>query len=88
MRIGGSDEENEIWTWVISAFLAALVGFLIFAVVMSIKENAEHEKFLKQHGCQLLMSAETGRTHLVGKITHHEKVYVYECADGTRTEVE
>jgi len=55
---------------------------------MSIKENAEHEKFLKQHGCQLLMSAETGRTHLVGKITHHEKVYVYECADGTRTEVE
>ena len=62
--------------------------FCVFGFVMAVRKDAEHEKFLQQHGCQLLMSAETGRTHLVGKITHHEKVYVYECADGTRTEVE
>ena len=78
---------DEVMAWVVSAFLAALFGFLVFAVVMGLKENAEHQRFLQQRGCQLLMSAETGRSHLVGKIRHNEKVYVYECADGTRTEV-
>lgn len=66
-----------------SLLLAGMVLFMGFGLY----KCYQHEQFLKEHGCQLLAEAPTGRTRLVGKITRAERVYVYECADGTRTEV-
>lgn len=65
-----------------------MVGFLIFAMIASGIQAKKHEDFLKSHGCQQLTEAPTGRRIYCGKACFRdEMVHVYECADGTRTEV-
>lgn len=66
--------------WVAIAVIVGLMGIAIY-------ESAQHDIFLEEHGCQLLAQAPTGRHHYVGKLLETEYVYVYECVDGTRTEV-
>lgn len=66
--------------------LAALLCAVVLGLV--IRHNMQHTAFLKSHGCQLLTEAPTGRRVYCGKACFRpEEVYVYECADGTRTEV-
>lgn len=67
---------------------ALIVLFLAVMLAGSIDQERKHQAFLKTHGCRLLTEAPTGRQVYCGKACWHpEKVYVYECADGTRTEV-
>jgi hypothetical protein len=66
------------------------IGALLFCAMLisSIHQINEHERFLRQRGCQLLTKAPTGREVYCGKACFTaEHVYVYECADGTRTEI-
>ena len=66
------------------------VIILAFAVMLAlgIRDDMRHQEFLQAHGCQLLTEAPTGREVYCGKACFRpERVYVYECADGTRTEV-
>jgi hypothetical protein len=77
-----------IFEKMISLVVGAGVALLILLCVYAVIQDQKHEEFLQAHGCQLLTKAPTGRTHLVGKLIEDEYVYVYECADGTRTEVE
>lgn len=67
----------------------SLISLLIAAVLAYVMHDyAKHQAFLKSHGCQLLTQAPTGRQVYCGKACFRpEKVYVYECADGTRTEI-
>lgn len=75
------DALNWLCFWLIA------FGFLAFG--FATYQMNEHEKFLREHGCQLLTEAETGRRVYCGKACFRsEYVYVYECADGTRTEVD
>lgn len=63
---------------------------LVIAVMLAcgIRHDIQHAAFLKAHGCHLLTEAPTGRQVYCGKVCFRpEQVYVYECADGTRTEV-
>ena len=71
-----------------AAFTALIVVFFIaYAAIIGVKKS-EHDAFLREHGCQLLTEANTGRQVYCGKACFRpEKVYVYECAEGTRTEV-
>lgn len=72
------------------AVVAAAIGVLTVGAVLAINIHADrqHEAFLKSHGCQLLTKAPTGRQVYCGKAcSRDEHVYVYECADGLRTEV-
>lgn len=65
-----------------------IVLFLAVMFADSIDQERKHQAFLKAHGCQLLTEAPTGRTVYCGKAcSMPEQVYVYECADGARTEV-
>jgi hypothetical protein len=71
-----------------SIFTVAMLFIVGFGVTTAIKQNHAHQRFLEEHGCQLLTEAPTGRTVYCGKgCNRPEKVYVYECLDGTKTEV-
>jgi hypothetical protein len=66
------------------------IGVMLVCVMLisSIHQANEHARFLRSHGCQMLTKAPTGRQVYCGKAcSEPEYVYVYECADGTRTEV-
>lgn len=68
--------------------IATIVVLLVAALGWALHKNAEHEQFLRSHGCQLLTDAPTGRHIYCGKACFRpERVCVYECIDGTRTEV-
>jgi hypothetical protein len=70
------------------AFVVGCVAFLLFMMAGAIYSDHVHTEFLRTHGCQLLTEAPTGRQVYCGKACYRpEKVYVYECVDGTRTEV-
>lgn len=76
-------DDKLMWT-----IIGSLVGLVLIAIAASIYQAYQHEKFLSEHGCELLTEAPTGRQVYCGKACFRpEKVYVYECADGTRTEV-
>ncbi len=71
-----------------SVLATVLVLVVIALFAGAIHQANVHEAFLKSHGCQLLTKASTGREVYCGKACFApEYVYVYECADGTRTEV-
>lgn len=73
---------------VAAIFTGACIAFLMFAIGGAIYSDHQHTEFLRTHGCQLLTEAPTGRKVYCGKACYRpEKVYVYECLDGTRTEV-
>lgn len=65
----------------LAACFVALIGWGIYG-------DIEHHKYLEAHGCQLYFKAETGRTYMSGKTQHYERVYVYECADGRKVELD
>jgi hypothetical protein len=44
------------------ALIIILFIFMIFAVGIGIRASIKHTQFLKDHGCQLLTEAPTGRT--------------------------
>lgn len=70
--------------WLMCLLIALLIGLIGFALYQA----KQHEEFLQEHGCQMLTQAPTGRRVYCGKgCFRSEYVYVYECADGTRTEV-
>ena len=70
-----------------SGVVALFVALFVGVICLAIYQSHEHTVFLEQHGCQLITKAETGRQIPVGKLEHTEYVYVYECADGDRTEL-
>ena len=71
----------------LEAIFAAAIVALFGLVAYALYEGYEHTKFLEAHGCQLLVKAPTGRDVRVGKTSRTEYVWMYECADGDRTEV-
>jgi hypothetical protein len=74
----------EITEWIVFIGVAVLLLMCIAAIV----QGKRHDDFLKAHGCQLLTVAPTGRQVYCGKACFRpELVYVYECVDGTKTEV-
>jgi len=74
-------EPETIGYGLIALLIAAMLG-------IGIHHDRQHQAFLKSHGCQLLTDAPTDRRVYCGKACFRpEEVYVYECADGTRTEV-
>jgi hypothetical protein len=68
-------------------FCSASVALLVFLIAAAIVQDKQHDDLLRVHGCQLLKEAPTGRYRWVGKLREAENVYVYECIDGTKTEV-
>ena len=61
---------------------------IITLLTLGTMHEMDHERFLKQNGCQLIHKSETGRYHWVGKLRENEQIFVYECANNvTRTEV-
>jgi hypothetical protein len=78
---------DEIVGWVLGLIFFGFLGFLTYEMVQTMRELDAHQKFLETHGCQLIHSSPTGRDLGNVKIHHYEYVYVYECADGTRTEL-
>jgi hypothetical protein len=74
-------------TWLIIGM--AVLGILfVLASVAKIVHMVRHNRYLAEHGCQLLIETPTGRSWPDGKSSMHiEKVYVYECVDGVRSEV-
>jgi hypothetical protein len=68
-------------------FVSGMVALCVGVICLVIYQQHEHTVFLREHGCQLITKAETGRQILVGKMERTEYVYVYECADGDRTEI-
>jgi len=64
----------------LAVLCTAFFGFMIYKMV-------EHDRFLKEHGCQLYFVGQTGKWEMIGKVMTPEKVYVYECADGRRMEL-
>ena len=73
---------------VITTILVGVLVIIGMMCAMAIRQSLEHQRFLEEHGCQLLTEAPTGRTVYCGRgCNRPEKVYVYECAKGTLTEV-
>jgi hypothetical protein len=72
---------------VMSGFVALLCVAGAALIVFAVYSTVQHNRFLKEHGCQLIVETPTGRTCLVGKLPEPEYVRVYECIDGDRTEI-
>jgi hypothetical protein len=68
-------------------FVSGMVALFLGVICLAVYQSHEHAVFLREHGCQLVTKAETGRQILVGKLERTEYVYVYECVDGDRTEI-
>jgi hypothetical protein len=81
------DLTGKLFAWGLALFSVAGFGFLVWMIVCTESSEAKHREFLKANGCQLFFSRPTGRDLGNVKIHHYEYVYVYECADGTRTEL-
>ena len=67
--------------------VVGLIALFIGIICLAGYQQHERTVFLREHGCQLVTKAETGRQILVGKLERTEYVYVYECVDGDRTEL-
>jgi hypothetical protein len=72
-------QENLVW---------GLILIVLVFVAASLYARYQHSEDLRIHGCNLVIEAPTGRRVFCGKgCTKPEHVYVYECYEGTRTEV-
>jgi hypothetical protein len=69
-------------TWLSVTLIAILIA-VAAGLGIATYDSIKHEKFLESHGCELITQQPTGRRH--GKLA--EYVYVYDCADGVRSEV-
>lgn len=78
----------DIESVVIGTIIIAVVVFFSAIISLAFVQENKHREYLAAHGCQLLTEAPTGRRIYCGKACFRpEKVYVYECVDGTKTEV-
>lgn len=80
------NERRETVGW--SIFFSLAILAMLFPIGWTLYHNHQHTEFLRAHGCQLITATPTGRWFMHGKAGYQpEYVYVYECADGMRTEV-
>lgn len=70
------------------SLIGAGIMLFVMAIGLAVYQDHEHTQFLREHGCQLVAKAETGRNVRHGKTYSPEVVKTYECADGIRREFE